>query len=197
MAKAKKEQQYYKEIAVDSQEEIAMLQWLHELKDNGYVTAITRASSLLLSCPVINPYLEYKHLKTMVKEVAKEQKLLEKHIYTPEFLVEFSELGAKLFLDNNSLSTGRKKERLFIETGGICAYFEVKPSFDQNSMTRLFKINQKWVYDKYRIYINLVKPGELFEKSFTPLAYLKTPTGKDKKINWSVRSLSEYIDTLQ
>ena len=72
-------------------------------------------------------------------------------------------------------------------------WLEIKPKFDQNNMTRLFKINQKWVFDKHGLFVDLVIPETLFEKTFTPKDYLTTPTGKQRKLNYKPKSCQEWL----
>jgi hypothetical protein len=136
-------------------------------------------------------------MKTKSKEVEKNQVLLEEHIYTPEFVVTWTQKGSELFVDSLVGSSTGKLNKPFIKTYGYDTLIEVKPEFDQNSMERLFKINQKWVWDKHEVYINLVKPLKLFEKTFVPKKYLLTATGKPRVIHIPIRSLEDYLKTIQ
>jgi hypothetical protein len=193
MAKEKKEQKYYNGLAVDSQEEVMAIMYFEELIEAGYVEKIERAEPIRLSERLENKYTQVVEMKTKTKEVEKNQVILEDHVYTPEFKVTWTQAGAVLFIDR--MWNARKFVKPFI--GKWVTYIEVKPSFDQNNMTRLFKINQKWVYQQHQIFVNLVQPHKLFEETFTPKAWLKTPTGKDRVIHWKVRSLEDYINSLQ
>jgi len=193
MAKEKKEQKYYNGIAVDSQEEIMMLMWLEELIEAGYVENLERAPTYNLSERLENKYAQVVKMKTKTKEVEKNQVLLESHVYTPEFVVNWTHAGAALFVDRMNNMT--KIDAPFI--GNYRTLIEVKPGFDQNNMTRLFKINQKWMWEKYQLYVNLIQPHKLFEETFTPKAYLTTPTGKQRVIHWPVRTLEEYVNSLK
>jgi hypothetical protein len=79
--------------------------------------------------------------------------------------------------------------------GRYFSYIEVKPSFDFKNMTRLVKINQKWVFEKHHIYINIVVPEHLFNRTFTPLKYFTTDkSGKPRKIKYKNKiTLQEYL----
>lgn len=200
--KKPKKELSYRGISCDSEQEIFILMWLFELQDNGILWEIDRSESFLLSEPLIEK--EVIQLKTKTKE--KDKTILHKHIYTPEFRVKIYNFfrGDTLEGIKQSKIAGAF-DKLFrdycrvtetIEDTGMYYYFEVKPEWDQNNMTRLFKINQKWMYDKYKIFVNLVKPLELFEQTFTPKEYLKTTTGKARKINFKVRTFEEWIKTL-
>lgn len=189
MAKEKKALEY-KGILCDSSEEIAMLQWLWELKEKNYVQLIDRCYSFKLSDAVKIDYKEKKQLKTKSKEVIKQLDVLREHVYTPEFRVEW---GNSFLLKSKENPNGLFYNR-DIDRGSLITYFEVKPKFDQNNMSRLFKINQKWMYDKHGIFVNLVIPEKLFKETFTPKEYLLTPTGKPKKINWKIITCEQFLN---
>ncbi len=189
MAKEKKEQKYYNGIPVDSQEEVMTIMYFEELIEAGYVEKIQRADTFSLSPKVVNQYSEVVQMKTKLKEVEKNQVLLHEHVYTPEFTVDFTHAGKALFVDR----VDSKKKIVAPFIGDYRIYIEVKPDFDQNNMTRLFKINQKWMWNKYNLFVNLVHPHKLFEETFTPKAYLVNASGKKRVIHWPVRTLEEYI----
>lgn len=195
MSKGKKEQQYYNGIAIDSQEEIMTIMYFEELIEAGYVEKIERAESIRLSERLENKYTQIVEMKTKTKEVEKNQVLLDEHVYTPEFVITWTQEGSELFVDSFVGSNG-KFNKPFIKTYGYNTFIEVKPGFDRNNMTRLFVINRKWCWDKHKIFINLVQPHKLFEETFTPKAWLTTATGKQRVIHWKVRILEEYVKTI-
>lgn len=155
----------------DSKEEQWFSWWLDELKERGYIFQYDRADSLALS------------------EAHKELKL-RAHEYTPDFSVCWN-IGALKKLNLNIPTmywVGEYGE-------WDLATIEVKPSFDAHNMTRLFKLNQKWVYQKYGIYVELVIPEKLFEKTFCPQRYLLTDGGKGlRKLKKSYLTVDEYIN---
>jgi len=189
MAKEKKVLKY-RDILCDSSEEISFLMWLHELKDLGYITKIERSISFELSQALKMPYKENKALKTKTKVVDKNLDVLREHVYTPEFQVCWH--TNKFTKDPSNLTGLFFSRTLFFEDPIML--FEVKPKFDQNNMSRLFKINQKWMWDKHGIFVNLVIPEKLFKETFTPKEYLLTPTGKPKKINWKVITCEQFLN---
>lgn len=181
----------YKEIEYDSLEELGMLQWLFELKAVGYIKSIKRADSYLLSDAYINHYAE-KMKRVSSKPMT--QTLLHGHSYTPEFEVEWDKkaLDNILWLENQG-----KMQKTFIAhtvDEKYITYIEVKPAFDRNNMERLFKLNQKWMFQKYKKFINLVKIKELFEKTFTPKEYLTTPSGKKRVLRWKNKTVFSFIN---
>jgi hypothetical protein len=187
----------YKEIEYDSLEELAMLQWLFELKAAGYIKKIARAESYLLSMAYVNDYVE--NMKR-VSSKPMTQTLLHGHSYTPEFEVHWDKKALDKFI---WMSGQGKMTKVFIgyefenNPGSYVTYIEVKPLFDQNNMERLFKLNQKWMWQNYSIFINLVKVKDLFEKTFTPKEYLTTPSGKKRVLKWKPKTLFSYVNKSQ
>lgn len=83
---------------------------------------------------------------------------LREHIYTPDFIVNWNTIppkvrGVKWCLKNNQ------------------SIIEIKPSFDKYNMTRLFMLNQKWMFDKHNIYVQLLKIDTVFKNTFKPKNY--------------------------
>jgi len=182
----------YENIPYDSGEELAFLQWAFELKKAGYIKSIERSESFLLSDPMQINYAQ--QLKTKSKPMT--QHIMAGHSYTPEFLIIWNLKGSDVFVDD--FKAQKKQTKLFLGYkdkgyGLLHTYVEIKPMFDQNNMERLFRLNQKWMWQKHGIYVNLVKCPELFAKTFTPQEYLKTRTGKQRLIKWRTRSMWHYL----
>ena len=199
MAKEKKkEQQYYNGIAVDSQEEVMMIMWLEELIEAGYAERLERAETYSLSERLEREYAVEQQLKTKSKIVTKREILLEDHVYTPEFRVKWSQKAMRVFIDYvySPYKVNKSLLRFSTKGGELTTIVEVKPNFDQNNMTRLFKINQKWMWQRYGLFVNLVQPHKLFEETFTPKAWLVNSSGKKRVIHWEVRTLEEYVNSL-
>jgi len=181
----------YKGIVYDSLEELAFLQWASELKRAGYIRSITRSESFLLSESFTNDFVVQKGTSSKPSS----QSLLQGHSYTPEFVI-YWERKAR---DKNLLWTETQQSKfdgLFItlKDDPLATYIEIKPLWDQNNMERLFKINQKWMKQKFGIFVNLVKCPELFEETFTPAEYLTTKTGRVRQIKWKIKTLYEYLN---
>lgn len=182
----------YKGIEWESFEELAFLYWAFELKNQGYIKAIRRAESYLLCDSMVHDYVV--NLKTKSKPAS--ELIMHGHSYTPEFIVEWEDKGKSKIFDglhsDNKYSTCFRAHASHVRSG-FYSYIEIKPMFDQNNMERLFRVNQKWMWQKHGIYVNLIKPQELFQKTFTPNEYLRTPTGKPRKLNWKPRSLFDFL----
>ncbi|XAI97358.1 hypothetical protein [Leptolyngbya phage Lbo-JY46] len=182
---------YHGDIPLDSEHELWICWWLDELKDLGFIKYYTRAEPFSLSHGYTNNYV----VKMKTKSKPMRQSICGGHVYTPEFRVVWHKkaLDKIVWL----MDSGDKFDKVLI--GHIAAnkelytIIEVKPEFDYNNMTRLFTINQKWVFDKYGIWVNLIKPKELFKKTFTPVNFRKTKTGKERKIDWKVKNLTTYL----
>lgn len=201
----------YKGIECDSDEEVYFLMWAFELKEAGYIKDIQRAPTFKLTDGWINEYEE--QLKTKVK--IKQQTILQPSSYTPDILLTFEDFDERLnwqrpYYDKEKyteLFIGTNSSEMYRAINGEYnqskrsfspqALIEVKPIFDQNNMTRLFHINQKQMWDKYRIFVNLVKIPKFFESTFTPKEYMKTATGKDRKIKFKVKTIEEYLKEIE
>lgn len=198
-----------REAKLDSDEEKYIEWWLEELKEKNLVLEIIRQPNgfILSEAATIN-YTEA--LKTKCKE--KSRNILQPHAYTPDFKVLWNWSILKNYDDLVDLleSINNPKPMFFAHTNsnsGVYSYIEVKPIFDQNNMTREFKINQKWVWEKYKIYINLSIPTVLFENTFSPQRYIEDQIYKrdyrkkgkliarkgDSKIKHKVITINQYM----
>lgn len=187
----------------DSKDEEYFSWWCQELKDAGIIEDYGRARAYRLNKPLTDSYVENKVLKTKVKELVKEQTLIPVKVYTPDFYIVWKYKLSNDFQQPLVDIGNRKLTKSFISQDNI-SIVEVKPIFDQNNMSRLFKTNQAIMWDKYSIYVNLVIYQELFEQTFTPKKYIleegtyknTTKHGKkgDNKIKWKVKTLEEYLN---
>lgn len=179
----------YKDWNLDSQGEVDFCYYLEELEKAGYIEDFKRGMSYCLSNSLVNTY------KTTSKKgiIQKSQTILSSHVYTPDFQIYWTKEGRKLF----TYTLGENKiTKPFILDWTEYSIIENKPAFDFANMTRLSSLNIKWMWDKYGIYVQKIVNDELFAKTFTPKACLKTKTGKDRKIKWEVRTLEEYVKSI-
>lgn len=204
-----KKKRVYRDIECDSDEEVYFLMWCFELQEKGYIDKVERAPTFKLTDGWINEYEEQLKTKTKIKH----QTILQPSEYTPDFLLTFSEdKYKKLVWLKSTLRIEDKMDKLFIGTNDARIFLtsgydngnsgfpytqvlvEVKPTFERNNMVRLFGINQKQMWSKYGIYVNLVKIPDFFKKTFVPSEYLKTnKSGKDRKINFKYKLIDEYL----
>ena len=158
----------------DSTEEEHFYWWLLELEDKGIISDIRRATSLKLNDALVR------------KIKNKSINFLEDQEYTADYVFTIEDKTSSYFEDIDNPQTSpksRSKTPLYYQEDTV--WVEVKGAWDAGNMTRLFRINQKQVYTKHGIFVNLVKIPDFFKKSFTPHRFLKTDTGKfDRKLNW-------------
>lgn len=170
----------------DSNEEMYFSWWLDELKEIKFLFNYERGFPLYLSYPVKESFMVTYQTKKQKKNKTKivDKHLLDGHIYTPDFII-------------NTLQRNFFEDILGMTLYDAQCYVEVKGDYDANNMTRLFRVNQKWVYKELELMINLVKIPSLFKKTFTPARYLLTDqTMKPRKLKYKPRSLKEFLEEL-
>jgi len=172
-----------------SNEEVYASWWFEELKEAGYIKKLEYETVCLQITEPVKRF-EEKQLKTKVK-------IVEKHVisgvsYTPDFVVEWND-RSKLF---GVLPFCQ--ESVFFNTNTHNIYqslIEVKPKYDQNNMTREFKVKQKFIMDKLNIFVNLFIPEVIFAKTFTPKRYLLCDfTSGKRTIKFETRTMEEYFN---
>lgn len=183
---------------VQSNEEWYFSWWLDDLKKYGVINNyLYESNKFILSENKKYPILRQLKTKTRTDYLT----LLQEHVYTPDFLVEWNDEYKNIFFRIISDETCTVKAPFFAITGKknnkSYTFFEVKPSFDQNNMTRLFRISQKWLYDKYGLYVELVIIPNLFSKTFTPSRYLFTDKSRQKrKIDFNIVNFNTWKTSL-
>lgn len=174
--------------------ELAFLYWVSALRKKGYVSSVRRSPSFLLCDAVVNNYAQ--QLKRGSKSV--QQTITKGHTYTPDYIIIFTERALGKFVWDiessdrwyRNLMVGHKTQ------DGIMAYVEVKPDYDRNNTTAKAVNDMKWVYQKYRLFVNLFKPNDRFEKTFCPEEYIFTQRGDKRKLHFKPRTISEYLNSL-
>jgi len=186
-------------IVFDSWEEVYLYWWAKELKKAGYIEKITlHPKSFVLSDKVA---IEHTVPMKRVADKVKAHTILNGHVYTPDTLIEWTYKAEGTFVYNiNEAGSHIRRDRftlmeghLIPKTKKLYSLIEVKPIFDQNNMTRLAKINQKWMYEKYGIFVSIIVPVKLFKKTFTPLRYTTCNlSSKRRKLEYKVVLLQEF-----
>lgn len=188
----------YNNLTFDSKEEVYFYWYAKDLMNAGLVDKITYSPE---------PYQLFHDIQIPINNIdkkgrhtVKNKTILDGMIYTPDFELSFKfEALERLIFDIGGLCYGKLPPFFSHFTGSHKAMFEVKPSFDQNNMSREFKIKQKIVYNKYNIYVNLVKVPDIFEKTFVPERYFYTDKDcSERKLSAikHVRTLAEYLETI-
>ena len=191
-------------ITYDSDDEIYFSMWLDELKTSGHIKNWHRNTKPYLLCePLVNHYKKEVRLKTKTRIDECKQTLLAPSVYTTDFIIQWHIDSYNLFYQQ--LGRAKKIQTFFIAHNNFSmdgieparnrvSVVEVKPVFDAHNMTRLFINNQKFVWAKYNHYVNLIIVPTLFSATFTPKEYLKTPTGKARKLSWIPQTLKQYTN---
>jgi hypothetical protein len=139
----------------DSLEEICFYQWCVEAKSAGYIYNYEYHNISYEITPK-QTYNEEVKLKTKTKYITKH--LLHPHIVTPDFVIYPTDKFNKF------------KHGLFSLTDNYV--IDIKGGFQQNDGSRAFSINQKLVYDKYKVYTNKVeisgKSNDFFLRTWLP-----------------------------
>lgn len=188
----------YNDIICDSEAEKWILFWLFELKEAGYIESIERAKSYKLTDSVSHQY--EKKLKT--KTIIKNEVILLPCSYSPDFFIKLTEKGKKLDIFRELGSYNRLKEKgkiTFIHIAGE-ALIEVKGTQFRHSQdtTEKFKVEQKWLWQEYGLYVNLVQPDKLFPLTFTPEKFKYTEKKKQlRKLRWKSRNLEEFLKEIK
>ena len=199
----------------DSTEEYWIYLYLLELQEAEYIKSFEcqpRSFELFKGLP--KKFYILKQLKTKIsKKYSKKQHLINPHLYTADFSIIWNLEKIKNILCQDINNIEFKKDIPFFSEifpdpdnmvyNGI-SYFEVKAKFDRNNATRLFTSRtQPWIWQKFRIYIQLIIPEILFKQTFIPkellpeFYYKKNGKGYkkgDKKFKWDYKSLKEYIN---
>jgi len=165
--------------------ELNFLYWAEELKENGFIKEIKRGKSYLLCEGLTNSYMV--QLKTKAKTAT--QNILMPHSYTSDFTLVWEPKGAELFCNK----FGEKWVKPFICDENLVSHLENKPGFDFANMSRLAKINVKFVWSKYKEFVQITVNDEIFQKTFVPKILLNTKHGKKRVFKWNPRSLEEYV----
>lgn len=186
---------------LDSKEELYFQWFLDELKEKGYVREYTlQPNAFILSKEKTYKWNKPKPTKKEPNRIEeKESVMIEASEYTADAQIIWMPKAEGVFYVVDKPT--KYKCSLFIahfKNNGIAghyeSYVEIKPIFDMQNMTRVFITKQKWIYQLYNIYINLVTPIKLFEKMFTPHRYLFTDGGRQtRKLKHKVKTLEEYI----
>lgn len=203
----------WKGILFDSLEEKLFAMWLEELKENGVVKYWFRELRIIqITAGIKVPYVKQTQLKTKLKLEVKSFTLLRPSEYTPDFEVTFNmDFWGKIVSPPHESKLFNKDAVFFSSYYDKPTLVEIKPSFDQNNMERLFVLNQKFIWDKFKIFVNLIEPVELFKNTFLPLqaipffqykvipkkAALKGKKKGDFKFDWTPKTIKQYIDDLE
>jgi len=191
----------------DSKEEWYFSLWLNELNRRGLIEdSKYHPKSFILSDSVQIPYI--KQLKTKVK--TEEAHLFGSHEYQADWIIYWnSKLTGILYSDSSVpgrsptdfpfIANWSKSRRSFFSV------IDVKGTFNQNDAYRRFSIDQKWVYQKFGIYVQKIIPmptnkespkpkSALFLTTFMPArATLTDIKAVDRNFKFKYKLIDEFL----
>lgn len=176
----------------DSKEELYYSWYLDELQDAGYINNY-QAQHVFKLLPDVNHAYTKKMKRVEDKEI--EYSIMKGHIYTTDFKIEWNESAKGIFyedLTDPPENTPLTKAH-YIANDGI-SYIEIKPKFDYKNMTRLVKINIKWVWSLHNEYVQIVVPEKMFKQTFTPERYMYTDkSNRMRVIKYKIIDLDGFL----
>lgn len=155
--RSKKPKPIYKGEIFDSVDEIEMMQWCEVAKENGWITDFSyHPEPFILSNPVVQVFIRNKKLKTKIKQEIVHKTILQDCTYKPDFVIVNPIKEIACLLEQGGYSGN---DYLIDIKGVFCV---------QSSKTQVFSIIRKWVYQKYKRYINKVVTRDFFNQTFVP-----------------------------
>jgi hypothetical protein len=151
----------------------------------------------------LSPIAKYSvNVQLKTRSSVKRLSLLRPHEYTPDFGISLNSKAHGLFY--RAISEGIDLRKTPFKANLDSDYqpyliVEIKPAFDKHNMIRLFRLNQKWMYFQNNVYVQEIvvdtkNERGFFAKTFTPAKYLLTPTGKKRTLNYTPRTLQEFVN---
>ena len=180
----------YKIEVYDSLEEVYFIWYLQELYDRQFISKVTYHNrEFKLSDGLWVHTNEF--LKTKIKK--RHRQILKPHKYSHDFNIHWEPKAYGLLTNLFDAALHAP----LIPFWNKISYIEVKADYDKNNMTRLFKVNQKWVWKKYQIFIQLVKLPSFFKNTFTPERYLKQNIKHgERKIHFEPEKRDHFLKRL-
>lgn len=187
--------------SVDSVEEIAIYNWCIEAVKEGLIESWTVDSPIYQPFSITvfdsvskteesNPVVLLKGIK-MPK--SKSTTLLREHAYTPDFKLTFTDKFIQLFPE--ALPKLLKPTTVDVNNNSAVVYIDVKGAFNLHSGDRVFSINQKWVYQQTKIFVNKLVPDDLFHLTYVPTAEQYTKKKKTLREKYiTCKTLEECIN---
>jgi hypothetical protein len=181
----------------DSQEELHFSWYLEHLKDCRYINHWEKNETSYELCKS----LKHKYIKPMkrVKDKVMEQTIMHGSSYNPDFTIYWEPKAIGIFVSILDKTKGKITTPFICDDDQLISIVETKADFDRGNMTRLAINNIKFVYEKYNVYINMVKIPSFFGKTFTPNRYFMTDkTFQPRKMKHkNVRTLREFVKSIQ
>ena len=167
-------------LSCDSQEEIDFLNYCVESCNLGIFNDFEyQPQSFILSDAV-----KFKDTNN------KEKTLFREHIYTPDFKILFNGIKYK------NLSTEFKIPLTNLSSINEI-FIDVKGVFSRNDGGRSFSINQKWLYQRFKVYVYKLVPKKFFAKFGVPDSCVLTQkTKKPRTMFKGFQTIKETFKSL-
>jgi len=214
----KKENTATEKNRFESKEELWVSYYFDELLKAGFIVDWKYQPKTY----ILFESLSYSWIKKLpTKNKIQSSNILQRHEYTPDFMIVWNESARHLFFNSTEDKINLKGIHFIAHTGNNLSVIDVKPQFDMQNMTRLFIINQKWMMDKYGLYVQKIIPTKelkhyhkidnkgknvyshstwsgIFPKTFTPERYFFTDVSmKPRKINYKAIRLNDYLELMK
>ena len=198
---------------VASDEEMYSVWYTNELLSYGILKeAIYQPDSFQLSDPIYNYYIEEKMVRKKPQKVTVVKEIMKAHIYTADWMYEWDtskDLSKFVIRYDDKLIRGAVGvfQAKMID-GKLISFIDIKggaisPRLNSSAVT--FPVNQKWVYNKFGIFVQKIIPiytnkvkmkhvsNGLFVTTFTPERYLITDGGTQRrKLHYEPRTFLQY-----
>jgi len=186
-------------MAYESKEELWFSWYLNELTSAGFIDRCHyHPKPFELSEKVMYQYI--KQLKTKVKHI--NRTLLKPHTYQADFVIIWNPKAYDIFF-TESIGVDPMKYPFYAtprySLGQFRSVVDIKGTFNRNESWTKFSVSQKWVWQKYRLYVQKIVLPDIFKKTFTPDRFRYTDAKKQKRtINYKpIRTLDEYLSFTQ
>jgi hypothetical protein len=192
-----------REDGFDSDEEMYFSWWVDEMVKAGHIVdAVFHPDSLLMTDGNKGTYISRRipKGKTKVKVECRPFDKLPKMVYTPDWLITFSDE----FINNLGEQTtefsadewGTKFPQFLLSDGKW--WVDIKGAASKFDDGRFFRAMQKVSYANHGIFPQRIeisnKESGLFANTFTPADYLLTlKTKKPRKLNYDPLSIKQYL----
>lgn len=179
-----------------SQEERWFDGWLKELTILGYVKSYSyEPVTVTLAEPKTIDWNKQLHTKVKSKTFNIKPKIQ----YTIDFEIIWNIDLTDGILTFNSESNYTSKCIFWLEKNCYNNYIEIKGMFDRLGTSRDTKTKMAWAQEKCNINITLIKPLELFSRTFYPEVYLLTESGntdRKKKMNGVLTPIRDIVENI-
>ena len=164
----------------DSNEEVEFYQWILEAKRVGLIESFTHPCKSYVLSNAVSVTVERVSEKTGKPLEPKESSLLQRHVYTPDFKIKFTDKAVVLPIDFRC---------------GLACVFDVKGTFSIHEENRVLGINIKWMYLKYGVLVQKVVPEKLFVKTWCPAGARLTPKKRQPRKKYlDVPTVEQFVE---